>query len=204
MPRTSNTAERRGQIVDALCRVMAREGYASATVQAIARECGLAPGLVHYHFRDKREILGELVKVMANYGRQRFERRAQNALTSLERLKAYVDSRLAYGPDANPDAVAAWVMIGCEAVRDSDVRELYAEVAAQEIATLRTLLRARLREMGKRIQRLDHLTAAVLAYMEGVFMLASTVRSLVPQGFAAAMAMEWIERYIAAEPAKKP
>jgi TetR/AcrR family transcriptional regulator, transcriptional repressor of bet genes len=202
MPRTSNTAERRTQIVDALCKVMARTGYANATVQAIAQESGLAPGLIHYHFHDKREILADLVKVMADYGRQRFERRAESATTALERLKAYVDSRLAYGSDANPDAVAAWVMIGCEAVRDGDVRELYAAVAKQEIATLKALLRARLREQGKRVQRLDHLTAAVLAYMEGVFMLASTVRPLVPQGFAATMAMEWIERYIAAEPDK--
>ena len=64
MPRTPNTAVRRRQIVDGLCRVMAREGYGHATVQAIAAEAGLAPGLIHYHFADKREILVELVETL--------------------------------------------------------------------------------------------------------------------------------------------
>lgn len=204
MPRKPNTELRRRQIVDGLCRVMARVGYERATVQAIANESGLAPGLIHYHFSDKREILAELVQVLGAYADDRYERRAAGVSAPLDRLKAYIDARLAYGSDANPDAVAAWVMIGCEAVRDEEVRELYAAIVAKEMATLRSLLRARLHELGKRVRGLDRLSAAVLAYTEGVFMLASTVRPLVPQGFAAEMAMEWIERYIAAEPEKTP
>jgi TetR/AcrR family transcriptional regulator, transcriptional repressor of bet genes len=202
--RKPNTLLRRRQIVDALCRVMARLGYEHATVQAIAAESGLAPGLIHYHFRDKREILVELVGVLAAYARERYERRASAASTALDRLKAYLDARLAFGPDANPDAVAAWVIIGSEAVRDAEVRALYGEVISGEIATVRTLLRARLHELGRRARGLDRLAAAVLAYTEGVFMLASTVRPLVPRGFAAEMALEWVERYIAAEPRRAP
>jgi TetR/AcrR family transcriptional regulator, transcriptional repressor of bet genes len=202
MARKANTQERRRQIVDALCRVMARLGYEHATVHAIAAESGLAPGLIHYHFRDKREILVELVRVLADYAQERYRRRAAACSTPLDRLKAYFDARLAYGPDANPDAVAAWVMIGSEAVRDAEVRAVYGEVISTEIRTVRSLLRARLHELGRRVRGLDRLAAAVLAYTEGVFMLASTVRPLVPQGFAAAMALEWVERYIAAEPRK--
>jgi len=55
MARPSNTDERRGQIVAALQAVMARAGYAGATIAAIARQAELAPGLVHYHFKDKRD-----------------------------------------------------------------------------------------------------------------------------------------------------
>ena len=56
MSRPSNTEARRGQIVDAMVQVLAREGYEGASVQAVARVAGLAPGLVHYHFRRKLEI----------------------------------------------------------------------------------------------------------------------------------------------------
>ena len=62
MPRKPNTELRRQQIVDGLLRTIAAQGYTGATIQAIASASGLAPGLVHYHFRDKREILVTLVE----------------------------------------------------------------------------------------------------------------------------------------------
>ncbi|HEY3497153.1 MAG TPA: helix-turn-helix domain-containing protein, partial [Polyangiaceae bacterium] len=64
MTRASNSAERRGQIVEGLLAVMAREGYEGASIQAIGRAAGLAPGLVHYHFDTKQEILVELIETL--------------------------------------------------------------------------------------------------------------------------------------------
>jgi len=115
-------------------------------------------------------------------------------------LRAYIDARLAYGADANPDAVAAWVMIGAEAIRDPDVREIYQRAVSQEIALVRKLLKAQLVDSGKRVRKLDAFAAGLLAFVEGVFVLASNARAIVPMGFAADMADEWVQRYIAAEP----
>ncbi|HEY9132835.1 MAG TPA: TetR family transcriptional regulator [Dyella sp.] len=201
MPRKPNTEVRRHEIVEGLLRAMAVQGYAGATVQAIAKAAGLAPGLIHYHFHDKREILVALVEQLAGHARQRYANRETGARDARERLAAYIDARLGYGGDANPDAVAAWVMIGAEAVRDPDVREVYQRAVTAEIALLRKLLRARLVERGKQVRKLDHLAAGLLAYVEGVFALASNARQVVPVGFAAGMAEAWVERYIDAEPA---
>src|SRR3954470_3511156 len=57
MPRPSNTEERRAQITRALVKVMAKRGYDGASVADIARAARLTPGLVHYHFKSKRDIL---------------------------------------------------------------------------------------------------------------------------------------------------
>ena len=38
-----------------LLAVVATNGYERATIQLIAKQAGLAPGLVHYPFKDKRE-----------------------------------------------------------------------------------------------------------------------------------------------------
>jgi TetR/AcrR family transcriptional repressor of bet genes len=200
VPRKPNTELRRQQIVDGLLKTMAAQGYAGATVQAIAAASGLAPGLIHYHFHDKREILVALVDQLAHYALLRFESRAALATTAQERLRAYIDARLAYGADANPDAVAAWVMIGAEAVRDPDVREVYQRAITQEIALVRKLLRAYLVESSKRVRKLDAFAVGLLAFVEGVFVLASNARTIVPTGFAADMAAEWVHRYIAGEP----
>ena len=201
MPRKPNTELRKQQIVDGLLRTMAKQGYAGATVQAIAVASGLAPGLIHYHFHDKREILVALVDELVSYASRRFESRAALASNAQERLHAYIAARLAYGEDANPDAVAAWVMVGAEAVRDPDVREIYQRALTQEIGLVRRLLRAYLVESGKRVRKLDAFAAGLLAFVEGVFVLASNARAIVPTGFAADMATEWVHRYVASEPA---
>jgi TetR/AcrR family transcriptional repressor of bet genes len=199
MARRSNTDERRGQIVAALQAVMAKAGYAGATIAAIARHAGLAPGLVHYHFKDKHEILVALVDSLAGYAHQRYESRAATAETAEQRLQAYIAAHLAYGQDAQTDAVAAWVMIGEQSAHDPDVREVYQAAIAAQMKLLKDLLRQRFAERGRRAQRLDSLVAGITCFIQGAFSLSTTVRPLLPKAFAAPTLVAWVERYIDAE-----
>ncbi|MGX9566747.1 TetR/AcrR family transcriptional regulator [Pseudomonas sp. CFBP 5748] len=199
MARRSNTDERRSQIVAALQAVMARAGYAGATIAAIARHAGLAPGLVHYHFKDKREILVALVDSLADYAHQRYASRAAAAQTAEQKLEAYITAHLAYGPDAQPDAVAAWVMIGEQSAHDPDVREVYQAALAAQMKLLKGLLRQRFAECGRRARRLDSFVAGVTCFIQGAFTLSTTARPLLPTAFAAPTLIAWVERYIEAE-----
>ena len=61
MPRPSKTKERQQQIVQGLMRALGKRGYAGAPISAIAREAGLAPGLVHYYFKDKRDVYDAMI-----------------------------------------------------------------------------------------------------------------------------------------------
>ena len=182
-------------------KVMARTGYGQATVQAVAREAGLAPGLIHYHFEDKREILIALVKSVASVARERYARMAEGARSAAERLRAYIDARLALGPGADPDAVAAWVVIGAEAIRDVKVRELYQQTTSADMEVLRTLLAEYLEEQGKSRQAAALLAASLCAFMEGAYQLASAAPKAMPKGYAAYAAMQLVERFAAGEPA---
>jgi TetR/AcrR family transcriptional repressor of bet genes len=199
MVRRSNTDERRGQIVAALQAVMARAGYAGATIAAIARHAGLAPGLVHYHFRGKREILVALVDSLAGYAQQRYESRAATAQTAEQRLQAYIEANLAYGPDAQPDAVAAWVMIGEQSAHDADVREVYQAALAAQMQLLKGLVLQRFAERERSAQGLDSLVAGITCFIQGAFTLSTTARPLLPAAFAAPTLIAWVERFIDAE-----
>ncbi|NWB31159.1 TetR/AcrR family transcriptional regulator [Pseudomonas gingeri] len=199
MARRSNTDERRTQIVAALQAVMARAGYAGATIAAIAQHAELTPGLVHYHFSDKREILVALVDSLADYAHQRYESRAAAAKTAEQRLEAYITVHLAYGADAQPDAVAAWVMIGEQAAHDPDVREVYQAALAAQMKLLKTLVRQRLAERGRRARGLDSFVAGITCFIQGAFTLSTTARPLLPAAFAAPTLIAWVERYIEAE-----
>ena len=52
--------DKRQLILDAAVRVFAKTGYHGARVSDIAREAGIAYGLVYHYFRNKEEILGTI------------------------------------------------------------------------------------------------------------------------------------------------
>ena len=109
MPPRRNTSERRAEIVDALLRVMADQGWAKATIARIAREAGLTPGLLHYHFQSKQEILLELVHRIESEHEARIQRLSKEAKTPTQRVRAMVLAYLKAGDEGDASAVASWV-----------------------------------------------------------------------------------------------
>ncbi|MDN3578348.1 TetR family transcriptional regulator [Chitinimonas viridis] len=200
MPRKPNTDCRRAEIITALQAVIARQGYEKASIQAIAKEAGLAPGLIHYHFKNKQEILVLLVRKLADYGQQRFEQIAAQAGSPEARLHAYLEARLGLGEGAAPDAVAAWVMIGAEAVRQKEVRDIYQQAVAQELLLLTALLGECLIAQGSDAGKAAELAAGLLAMMAGAYQLSSSAGSVMPVGYAAHAAKTYARLYLDAVP----
>ena len=202
MARTSNTEARRIEITGALLAVIARHGYDKATIQAIAAQAGLAPGLIHYHFKNKQEILVSLIEAMAQAAHVRYLAVLGDQVEPLPRLRAYLHARLGLGEGAAPDIVAAWVMIGAEAVRQPEVRDVYGRMIADELALLTTLLGDCLRERGRDTAVASTLAAGLAAMIEGAYQLSSAAADVMPRGYAAAAATSYAELAIAAAPAR--
>ena len=105
MGRPSNGSERRAQIVDAFARVLAEHGYAGATIAAVATEAGMAPGLVHHHFRNKgRDPRGPARRDRRGVPATRTALRAERRPAA-----AYVDGALKLDERADLTAVRCWV-----------------------------------------------------------------------------------------------
>ncbi len=196
MPRPRNTEERKRQIVAGLAEVMAERGYAKATVQAIARAARLTPGLVHYHFESKQQILVALIETLAETVRARLrsaevspEHRLQAAIDALVGIRGGVESR----------AVACWVVIGAEAVREPAVRDLYQAVMQQLIAEFEGILREAMQKQGGSGAVAPSAAVALVASIEGFFRLAAGAPSCVPPGTAAASIRAIAEGFVAAD-----
>jgi TetR/AcrR family transcriptional repressor of bet genes len=183
MGRPPNTEERRAQIVGGLVRVMAERGWEEASTAAIAKAAGLSPGLVHYHFANKLEVLRELVAHVAKVLRARVERRlATEGDDPRERLHAFVDAHVALGDDADAEAVAAWVHVGGVAARIPEVRDVYAAAAEESLAVLTDLVR----EAGAAgPEEARRVAVTIRATIEGVYLTAMTVPGAIPRGSAA-------------------
>lgn len=194
MARPSNTDERRFQITSALVKVMARRGYDGASVADIAKTARLTPGLVHYHFDNKQEILLEALRdLVARHDTRLEERLGQAGGDPIAELVAAIDFHLGLGADADPDALACWVLISGEALREPKVRTNFERAVHGMVARLAHVIRRGVERGVFKCDRIDDAAAAIFALIQGYFVLAATARTTIPRGSAAASAKRMAE-----------
>jgi TetR/AcrR family transcriptional repressor of bet genes len=200
MSRASNTATRRAQIVQAMSKVMAKSGYEGATVNVVAEEAGLTPGLVHYHFKSKLEILLSLIMDLESAINERFENRLKlkGSDSPQTQLKAFIEAYLKLGSDSNPDAVACWIAIGAEALRDQQVQEAYQNVSSRQLSKLETIIRASLGRSPRETNAARHIALGIYAAIEGCYRLQVCAPQMVQPGFAAPTVLKMAEGLLAA------
>jgi TetR/AcrR family transcriptional repressor of bet genes len=197
------TNERRAEIASALGRVMARHGYERASIAAVAKEAGLAPGLVHYHFESKAEILRELVQGLVRTARARIEERVAGAQTAHERLDAFVDALLARGEGEDLDAAACWALVGAEAATQPDVRSLHAPFVAELWDELTLLLVRACHAEHRSADGAKALAAGIVATIEGYFALGAAAPHVIPVGSAAATTKKIVRGLVRSQPRKE-
>ncbi len=203
MSRESNTAERRSAIASALVRVMAVEGYGGATIQRIAREAGLTPGLLHYHFESKAEILRVVVEDLSMRVRARIARRVAKRPTALARLDGVLEALLARGEDEDLDAVRCWAILAAESVKSEEVRALREAHVLSLIDEIAALLVAACHDDGKTGEGARAMAGALVALAEGYTTLAAATPAAIPPGSASAMAKRAMRGLVAAQPARQ-
>jgi TetR/AcrR family transcriptional repressor of bet genes len=182
-----------------LMAVMADAGYEGATIPAIARAAGVAPGVVHYHFSSKQAILIALIEYIGSLVQFRFEEMCEG-LAAEDYLGAFIDANLALGKGANAAAVACWIGIGAESVKQPEVRVAYRRVAEKQLQLLESLCERALIAKSKSTKQKREIALGVLAAIEGVFRLTVSVSELVPKGFAAVTIKEMAYGAVSVQP----
>ena len=100
----SHRPSRRGEIVSAAIRVFARHGFADTSIQAVAREAGVAPTAVYYHFSGKEDLFeAALHKIIDAINTVVIEVRPDDAPADPEALGDVISAVWSW-LDANPDA----------------------------------------------------------------------------------------------------
>jgi AcrR family transcriptional regulator len=91
----------RERIIAAASSVLAAKGYDATTLREISREAQAAPGLVHYYFGGKDELLVEVLQAAGRRFHQRMEHLAQQMSTdwSLDALLRQLYERADLEPE---------------------------------------------------------------------------------------------------------
>ncbi len=182
VPRPRNTDARRAEITAGLLQVLGERGYAGASIQRIAAAADLTPGLVHYHFRSKVEILVALVRQLADGVEARFRARVEGLTLPWDRVDAFLDAQLAVEEQGDARHVGAWIVTGAEALRDADVAAVWREVCGRRLALAEELLSAAM--PGAEVTA--H-AAALVATVDGLLLQHLTNPGAMPPGQAAAV-----------------
>ena len=186
MPRPSNTEARRAQITEALIQVMAREGYSGASIAQIARAADLAPGLVHYHFESKDAILHAAIESVTADGLARVaELAADDAAGAPSRVARFIDIHVGMGASADPERLACWILFTGEALRRPELAEKIAAVFDRLVDALERILVVGAERWELSGERTRAAAVALVAAIQGYYVMAAIDRSLVPLGSAA-------------------
>jgi TetR/AcrR family transcriptional regulator, transcriptional repressor of bet genes len=140
-PRVGVTPVRRQAIATATVRCLARDGHAGLTMKKLAREARVSQGILHYYFRDKREILTAALRaVTADLDRRVAVAQARSGREPHARLRALVRACL----ETARDDRATWsvfVQYWGAMLHDPELRAINADVyqrARGHIAALLT------------------------------------------------------------------
>jgi TetR/AcrR family transcriptional repressor of bet genes len=77
--RTASRERRRGQLIAATMKCIARKGMSSTSIGDVAKEAGLSQGIVNLHFESKDNLLTETLRHLANDYKSRFNKALESS-----------------------------------------------------------------------------------------------------------------------------
>lgn len=108
VPKVGMEPVRRRQIIAATKTCIHREGVAQITLNRIAREAGIAPGLITHYFNNKDELLVETFRSVYRELSTDIRCRLGLARTPSERLLALLEAQISPST-LTPEATATWL-----------------------------------------------------------------------------------------------
>jgi AcrR family transcriptional regulator len=91
MGRTSNASERREQIIWALYDCLVEKGQEKVTIKEIAFKAGLPPGVIHYYFKSKDDIVSNLAGVIVQKYSSMVQEHIEKAKSTAQQINYAID-----------------------------------------------------------------------------------------------------------------
>ncbi|TLW92079.1 TetR/AcrR family transcriptional regulator [Saccharomonospora piscinae] len=164
MPRTVDHGERRAALVEALLRVVERQGLAAATMRAVAAEAGMSLRLVQYYFDTKAALLNAALEHLERRSHDRWNARLAS-LPARPTARDHVEQFLAEALPTDGESRIfhlVWTSYAVLAMTDSELahRPFLAGPERLERRLADTLERAR--DTGELVRHLDPAREAAL------------------------------------------
>ncbi|MBI5115543.1 TetR/AcrR family transcriptional regulator [Candidatus Poribacteria bacterium] len=195
MGRKSLKEQRRTQIIEAFSRCVSRKGLQKASIRQIAKEAGVQTSILHHYFKDREEMIEELVKSIVDQAVARYRaevNRHRNPKTRFNKAFKFL-----FGPDMINDEHStffydAWV----EARENDKVRESFRMLYSRFREGITNLLAETGKSYGLSALELYELATMVVAIQDGVSLQWDMDRGNVSLDRMSRMTKRLIELYI--------
>lgn len=158
----------REQLLNALFRLIARDGYPAATVSALAKEAHLARGTISYHFGSKDEMLRMLARALGVAERDRWVRTVLPKAPVPEQLSAAMHVLVRTGDPSRRDFARNWVAFRAFAAEDEKLRRWMEDYERDLSNRLREIVSAGVRRRVFRPVDEEVAVLTILGAIEGV------------------------------------
>jgi len=159
--------ERRQQILIGLFTTVVKKGYSNCTISEISEAANLSRGILHYYFRNKKEMLLEL---MNSLGKTHYEGILQMLSETddvQEKLKAIVRFQYMDESKAFHDVARVWVEFWGQAPHDPEVREVVGRIQSKLRKLIADLVLEGMQQGVFRIVDPQNTASVIMSMMEG-------------------------------------
>jgi AcrR family transcriptional regulator len=132
--------DRRTEILEAACRVIARDGAHGLRMADVAREAGVSNALVHYYVPTRQELLAEAFDFANTRAEQELEDRLPADAPAAERLEAALTVEFEDGHVVR-ESWALWNELWSAALHDPSLRPRVERAYRRWLATIEALVR---------------------------------------------------------------
>jgi AcrR family transcriptional regulator len=165
--RKSLARQRRAQIVEAFYRCIVRDGLQKASTREVAKEAGVQASILHHYFKDRDEMIEELVKNIVDEISTRYVTeigRYKNPRTRFNKAIEFL-----FGPAMiNEEHAGFFYDCWAEAKRNEKVRESFAKLYRRFHRTIVDLLVETGLASGLSHAEVSELASMVIAIQDGI------------------------------------
>ena len=155
---------RRVELIDAAHRIFLKEGLRGLTSAKICAEAGLSQGILTYYFKDKEEVLFEMVRMNNRILAQEVVGNLRRAQSGWERLIALIDGNFP-AQRFDKQVAGAWISLYAEAAHN----ERYARLLRPYYRRLRSNVSDILKpHLGQ--SEIEHFVRGFAAMIDGLWL----------------------------------
>lgn len=167
MGRKSLAKERRAQIIDAFYRCIKTHGLHGASTRLIAEEAGVQPSILHHYFKDRDEMIEELVASVVESLSARYLAEIDRHKNPKTRFSKAID--FLFGPEMISDVDFAFFYdCWAEARRNEKVRHSFSKLYGRFRGAIMDLLIETNKSVRLSPAQVKELATMIVAIQDGV------------------------------------
>lgn len=123
MARRNVEAERRLQILESTCEVIANQGMSTLRVADVAKQAGVSPGIIHYYFDNKQGLIRAAFEQNFQHSLERRAAILHSDNAPIEKLRDFVNAYLP-SDSVTTNAWRVWAELWVASLHDRELSDL--------------------------------------------------------------------------------